>query len=174
MPYLVISSSLNPESRSRLLARSAFECLKESGVEVEWLDLAEHPLPLCDGNSVYELKEVEEVGGRIKRAEGILLGLPIYNYGANAAAKNLIELTGEAWSNKVVGFLCAAGGKGSYMSVMGIAGSLMLDFRCLVVPRFVYATGDAFGKDSVTDPKINERIVELAGELHRICTALKK
>jgi FMN reductase len=38
--------------------------------------------------------------------------------------------------NKVVGFLCAAGGKSSYMSVMRLANSLMLDFRCLIIPHF--------------------------------------
>ena len=76
--------------------------------------------------------------------DGIVVATPIYNYDASAAAKNLVELTGRAWQNKVVGFLCAAGGDGSYMSIMALANSLMLDFRCVIVPRFVYATGGAF------------------------------
>ena len=72
--------------------------------------------------------------------KAILLATPIYNYDVSAAAKNMVELTGSAWRDKTVGFICAAGGTSSYMSVMGLANSLMLDFRCIILPRFVYAT----------------------------------
>ena len=110
MSYLVISSSLNPESRSRVLAQDALKALKDTGVETQWLDLADYSLPLCDGHTAYDEPQVQEVKAFVHKAEGILLAVPIYNFDANAAAKNLIELTGSSWSEKVVGFLCAAGG----------------------------------------------------------------
>ena len=116
----------------------------------------------------------EELREKIQNAKGILFAVPIYNYDVNAAAKNLIELTGDAWTNKVVGFLCAAGGKGSYMSVMSLANSLMLDFRCLIIPRFVYSTGEDFEEGEITDPNVRDRVSELAKELDRICMALSK
>ena len=171
MTFLVISSSLNPKSRSRLLAQVAFNSLEQMKAPVEWLDLAEHSIPLCDGDSVYEDPEVKKLEDMILRAQGILLAVPIYNYATNAAAKNLIELTGEAWSNKVVGFLCAAGGRGSYMSIMSLANSLMLDFRCLIIPRFVYSTGEAFKEGKIANPEVKDRIIELVIELSRICAA---
>jgi FMN reductase len=95
----------------------------------------------------------------------------------NAVAKNLIELTGRAWIYKLVGFMCAAGGQASYMSVMNIANSLMLDFRCLVVPRFVYALGDAFGNDRtedmfVADEGILERLQELTDMTVKLSAAV--
>jgi FMN reductase len=90
------------------------------------------------------------------------MAVPIYNYDVNAAAKNLVELTGRSWTDKVVGFLCAAGGRSSYMAVMGVANSLMLDFRCLIIPRFVYADGSAFAGDGISDEKVQERVQELA------------
>ena len=98
--------------------------------------------------------------------------VPIYNFDVNAAAKNLIELTGSSWSGKVVGFACAAGGKSSYMSVMGVANSLMLDFRAHIVPRFVYATGESFGEDSVSDPDLQQRLKEFSNEMTRVTQAL--
>ena len=174
MANLVISSSLNPKSRSRLLALIAFKTLKNMDVSVDWLDLADHSIPLRDGDSAYKNSKVKELREKIQNAKGILFAVPIYNYDVNAAAKNLIELTGDAWANKVVGFLCAAGGKGSYMSVMSLANSLMLDFRCLIIPRFVYSTGEDFGEGEVTDPKVGNRVSELAKELDRICMALSK
>ena len=56
---------------------------------------------------------------------------------------------------------------------MAFANSLMLDFRCLIVPRFVYATGDSFDGDELTDKKVIKRIEELANELIRYGEALR-
>ena len=58
------------------------------------------------------------------------------------------------------------------MSVMSIANSLMLDFRCVIVPRFVYATGSAFRDGAVSDKKLAGRIDELANDLVRFAKAL--
>ena len=174
MTNLVISSSLNPKSRSRLLALIAFKTLKNLGESVDWLDLADHSITFCDGDSTYKNSKVKELREKIQNAKGVIFAVPIYNYDVNAAAKNLIELTGDAWTNKVVGFLCAAGGKGSYMSVMSLANSLMLDFRCLIIPRFVYSTGEDFKEGEVIDPKVRDRVSALAKEIDRICIALSK
>src|ERR1043166_5008958 len=98
---------------------------------------------------------------------------PVYYYDVAAAAKNLFELTGSAWEVKVVGVLCAGGGMSSYMSVMAFANSLMLDFRCVIIPRFVYATGRAFEGDDLKDKEVGERIEELADELMKFTKALR-
>jgi hypothetical protein len=87
--------------------------------------------------------------------------------------KNLINRNFK-WNEKLVGFLCAAGGKSSYMAVMSLANSLMLDFRCFILPRFVYSVSDDFGEDEVTNPKVKERVSKLAKELDHICMILKK
>jgi len=163
--YLVISTSLNPESRSRLLARAAREQLARHTEQVEYLDLQDFPLPFCDGGACYANENVQRLGGLVRDARGVLLVTPIYNYDANAAAKNVVELTGKAWTDKVVGFLCAAGGKVSYMALMGLANSLMLDFRALVLPRFVYTTGADYDGQSIKNEDIQERVAELA---HRV------
>lgn len=173
MPRLVISCSLDPDSRSRVLAQRAAQQLEASGQVVDWLDLQETVLPLCDGSRVYDDPLVEAVARRIREAEGILLAAPVYNYDVNAAAKNLLELTGRAWERQVVGFLLAAGGQSSYMSVMGFANSLMLDYRCLILPRFVYATGQAFAGEVITEPLIDSRIAELVETLVKVADAVR-
>jgi FMN reductase len=164
MSYLVISTSLNPDSKSYLLAREAERQLSAAGHKVEFLDLRKVLLPLCDGAAAYGRTSVRRVTEKIKKASCILVAVPIYNYDAGAAAKNLVELTGEAWSEKTVGFLCAAGGRSSYMSVMGLANSLMLDFRCLVIPRFVYADKSAFQGGAIADDTIVRRIEEFVAK----------
>jgi NAD(P)H-dependent FMN reductase len=160
MPHLVISTSLNPASKSYVLAREAFQQLSDGGHEVEFLDLRKVKLPFCDGADCYSKPSVARVRAKIEKATTIIVAVPIYNYDCGAAAKNLVELTGRAWTDKTVGFLCAAGGRSSYMSVMAFANSLMLDFRCLVIPRFVYAEGSAFTADTISDETIVERVGE--------------
>ena len=59
------------------------------------------------------------------------------------------------------------------MAVMAYANSLMLDFRTVIIPRFVYATGDAFDGDEVTDKKVQARIEQAADELVRFTQALR-
>jgi FMN reductase len=168
--YLVISTSLNPESNSRIMAKSVFDELAKID-KVKFIDLKDYPLPICDGDSCYADKNVQELGAMIGSARCVLLAAPVYNYYLSAAAKNLIELTGRAWTDKLVGFLCAAGGKSSYMSVMNVANSLMLDFRCLIIPRFVYAEGSSFQADQITDRDLQKRIVELADTSRRLIAA---
>src|SRR5437762_5206657 len=156
------------------MGRIAFRRLEKAKVECQWLDISELGLPLCDADACYTQPASQKVSKAIKAADGILLATPVYNYDVAAAAKNLVELTGSAWEERVVGFLCAAGGMNSYMSVMAFANSLMLDFRCLIVPRFVYATGDAFDGDELKDKKVIKRIEELAGEIIRYGQALRR
>jgi NAD(P)H-dependent FMN reductase len=168
----LVSGSLNPESLSRQMAQHAGKTLQSLGAEVDFIDLQKIQLPMCDGDSAYSHPEVERTRARIEAAKGILIAAPVYNFYLNAAVKNLIELTGSAWEDKVIGFLNAAGGYSSYMSVMSIANSLMLDFRCVVVPRFVYAVGSAFRDGVVSDGKVAQRIDELASELVRFASRL--
>jgi FMN reductase len=172
--YLVVSTSGNPDSNSRRMGRIAFACLEKAKVDCEWLDISELGLPLCDADKCYTQPAAQKLSATIEAADAILVATPVYNYDVSAAAKNMVELTGSAWEDKIVGFLCAAGGMNSYMSVMAFANSLMLDFRCIIIPRFVYATGHSFDGDKLKDEKVARRIEEVAGELIRFGQALRR
>ena len=154
------------------MAEHAANSLDSLGAQVDFIDLQQVKLPMCDGDTAYSDPEVEKTRTRIEEAAGILVAAPVYNFYMNAALKNLVELTGSAWEGKIVGFLNAAGGDSSYMSVMSMANSLMLDFRCVIVPRFVYATGRLFGTAPFRTQKLAGRIDELANELVRFAKAL--
>ncbi len=171
--YLVISTSGNPDSNSRRMGRVAFEFLQKAKVDCEWLDIGKLGLPLCDADACYTQPEARKIGQVVEGADGILLATPVYNYDVSAAAKNLVELTGSAWEDKIAGFLCAAGGMSSYMSIMAFASSLMLDFRTVIIPRFVFATGSSFDNDSITDTKVRARVQQLARDLIRFTSALR-
>ncbi len=167
MKITVISCSLHPVSRSNVLALQAVEELKQLNAEVQLYDLRDYTLEFCDAVLAHKIPDAQTIIAAIRDASAVLMAVPIYNYDVNAAAKNLLEIGGRAWNNKVVGFMCVAGGKSSYMSVMSLANNLMLDFRCLIVPRFIYATGDDFGNDRteemyISSDEIKTRLQELA------------
>lgn len=170
--FLVISCGLSEDSRSAVLARYAYQIIKENN-HVEWFDLRENPLPFCDGRTSYQQPEVKIISQKINEANGILIALPIYNYSVSAVSKNLIELTPDSWNRKVVSFLCAAGGHRSYMGVLSFANSLMLDYTCTILPDFVYAHEKDFDNSQIVNEKVIQRVQKMTKHLIAYTTALK-
>ena len=146
--------------------------LENSIDNVEFFDLQDNPLPMCDGDKCYDLPEVLEFREKVKNADGIIMATPVYNFNVSSGAKNIVELGGSMLYDKIFGFMCAAGGRNGYMSVMSLANSLMLDFRCYIIPKFVYATKHDFENGKITNSDIKERIKELGTELIRVSKAL--
>jgi hypothetical protein len=56
--------------------------------------------------------------------------------------------------------------------VMSFANSLMIDYRCFIIPKFVYALKSDFSGNEINSPDIKERINELGKDLVRISNAL--
>ena len=168
MTFLIISTSLRSGSRSQIMAKY----LQENINDVELFDLQDNPLPMCDGDECYDLPEVIAFREKVESAEGIIMAIPVYNFNVSSGAKNIVELGGSKLYDKTFGFMCAAGGRNSYMSVMSLANSLMIDFRCYIVPKFVYATKHDFQDGKITNSEIKDRIEELGAELVRVSKAL--
>ena len=161
---LIVASSMSAKSRSRQLARLAFAKLDRTGVPTTLLDLSETPLPFGGSAAGWSDPNVARLRVQTTAATHILFAVPIYNYDVNAVAKNYIELMGEdALGGKTVGFLISAGGGGSYMSVLPFANSLMLDFRCWIVPRFLYVSKDL--ENGVLPAPLEERLDALLHDL---------
>ena len=176
MKIVIISSSLTKESNSLILAKYAQKYIqKKADIEVQLINLQDHPLPLCCPDDAEMNKNVIGLENVISAADALIFSTPIYNYEVNAALKNLLDLTGKAWNEKVIGMMCSAGGNNSYMAVMGFANSLMLNFRCIIIPRFVYASDDAFNeaKNEISSKKIISRIKELCDTTIKLGKAIK-
>jgi hypothetical protein len=59
------------------------------------------------------------------------------------------------------------------MSIMPFANSLMLDYRCHIIPRFVYAAPSHIDEGTFGDEAVNSRIEEFAAEMQRVTEALR-
>ena len=172
MAYLVISCSLNPQSRSRVLARAAAARIEASGDGVDFVDLRKHSLPPCDGGITALDANAQVLARRIADSDGVIVACPVYNFNVSSSVKNLVELTGDAWRDKVVAIVCASGGEASYMAHLGIANSLMLDFRCVIVPRFVHAGELEVTPDSIVSAETQRRLDETISLFLRMARAL--
>ncbi len=178
MHFAVVCCSMNPCSRSSVLAHHAAGELAELGHHAPVHDLSDHDLPFAGPAEAWAHPEVARLRAATAAADGLLIATPIYCYGANAAAKNFIELTGDGLIDKPVGFLCTADGNRSYMAIMSLVNELMLDFRCLVVPRFVYAIKDDFHFAAgeaiqVESDEVRRRVRDLAAALARLAGGLR-
>ena len=76
MPYLVISTSLNPESRSFLLAKEAHRLLSLKD-KADFLDLRKVRLPHFDGGKSAQSRAVKRVKEKIQNATTIIIAAPM-------------------------------------------------------------------------------------------------
>jgi FMN reductase len=165
---LILATSLSENSRSRVLARFALDALRERAIATEWIDLRDlGDLPLAGSAAAHEgTASLVTLRDAMQEATHVLFAVPVYNFSPSAAAKNVIELMGEKeLAGKTVGFLCAAGGPRGYMSILPLANALMLDFRCWIVPRFVYATGGDIKDGEIVSEDVRHRIDQLLTEM---------
>ncbi|MCP2015729.1 FMN reductase [Deinococcus sp. HSC-46F16] len=167
MKFAVLSTSLDPQSRSRWMAGLAAEQLRAEGHEVTLLDLRETPLPPFDNDTCYAHPHAEVYHRAIREADGVFLAVPVYNWGLGSGAKALVELTGStdperglhgAWFDQPVTFLVSGGLAHGYLSHGAFAFGLMTDFRCVVNPHFVYTTGADWAEDGVPGEWLVERL----------------
>ena len=80
------------------------------GVDVDLVDLWEHPLPLFDGPLPrtlrnYPTEDVARLGRRIDAADGFVLLTPEYNHGYSGALKNAMDHTFVQGHRKKVAFV---------------------------------------------------------------------
>ena len=157
MKFLVLSTSLSPSSRSRILARAAFDRLPDVH-ESTWMDLQSEGLPLCDGGPAAD-ERVDRLRRTVASCDGVLITFGIYNYLAPAATKNAVEWAGRAaFEGKVVAFAAVGGGPGSLPCVASLTTPMLLDFGAVVCPNFVYTTGGSFVDDALVDPDVQGRL----------------
>ena len=174
MKIAIISSSLNKKSNSLALAEYAVNHLKNKNVDVNFINMQDYTLPLCCAEEAYDHVNVKIIKSLIKDCNSLIISTPIYNKDVNAVLKNLLDLAGDIWSEKIVGLMCSAGGQFSYMALMPFANSLMLNFRCIIIPKFVYVTGSDFNDQhsEISNPEVIERIEELCETVKSYTTKL--
>ncbi len=176
MKIAILNSNLAPGGKTGNLVDELYALFQADGHDAETFHAGDLELPHCDGYLCYKDKKTIALAEALAPVEAIVLVSPVYNYDLNAAAKNLIELTGNSWKGKAVGLVVTAGGERSYLSPLGFMNSLGSDYRCLVSPRFVYVSRSDFSEDNTlpADSPVRDRLGFLAREIPILAEAAQK
>lgn len=128
---------------------------KHPDADLDLLDLHETQLDPFRGFGLDYSDATRDAVDRLKRAEVIILGSPVYNGSYSSAVKTLFEHTPyDALKGHVAAFILSAGGGKSFLQVRTHLEQLMTYYQVLVVPQAAYATAgelDAGIPDDVED-----------------------
>ncbi|ACX72059.1 NADPH-dependent FMN reductase [Methanocaldococcus vulcanius M7] len=98
MKVIGISGSPRPEGNTTLLVKEALKVIENEGIDVEFISLANKELNPCIGCNLCKeegkcpiIDDVEEILEKMKEADGIILGSPVYFGGVSAQLKMLMD-----------------------------------------------------------------------------------
>ena len=180
MQILILSSSLDKESRSRELGRICQRVLEAQAVNTVFIDLAHLNIPNFDNDTIYETEVYQQLHRTTLGSDGIVLCSPVYNWGLSAELKKYVEYIGStppdaslegALFDKVVTFVSAGGLPHSYTAFREMATSLMLDFKCIISPYHIYAHNRHWQDANLLEGKM-QRVEKSMSVLVELCTLL--
>lgn len=99
MKVLAINSSARKDGNTAILINTVLEELNKTGIETEMIQLAGNVIEPCkacwacggQGNCVHRKDSFREVFEKMKEADGILLGSPVYSANVSANMQALLE-----------------------------------------------------------------------------------
>ena len=117
---VIVGSTREGRFSEKLLPWLQSNLATRKDLNIEILDLRDHPLPLFDQpispayvqNGNYGHESVRAWGRKISEADGYIMIAPEYNHGYSAVLKNALDVVYGEWNKKIVSFV-------SYDSVGG-------------------------------------------------------
>ncbi|MCQ6253885.1 flavodoxin family protein [Methanocaldococcus sp.] len=98
MKVIGISGSPRPDGNTSLLVRESLNAITEEGIETEFISLAGKELNPCLGCNICKetgycqiLDDIDPILEKMKEADGIILGSPVYFGGVSAQLKMLMD-----------------------------------------------------------------------------------
>ena len=186
---LIFAGSARRESFNRRFARVAGQQVADAGGEATLLELADHPLPLYDGDleaasglpaNALKLKEI------FIAHDAFIFVSPEYNSSIPALLKNTIDWVSRPlpeqsgyvpFSGKPAALLSASPGHLGGIRGLRHLRDVLNELQMIVLPKQVSlpAANNAFdSQGQLTDPATNRRLGELVGELLGMAKRLAK
>ncbi len=184
---LVFAGSLRRDSYNKKLARVAADAAREAGADVTYVDLADLPMPLYDG----DLEAAEGLPAHAKRLktlmkehQAFLIASPEYNSSVSGVLKNALDWASRAEPNepalaaykgKVAGLLAASPGQLGGLRGLVTLRSILGNLQMLVIPEqlAVPKADAAFAADgTLVDPKQRSAVQAIAARVVRVAGAI--
>ncbi len=114
---VAVCGSRREGSYTRIALRHALAAAEEAGAETDFIDLGDVDLPLFHPDRD-EQGESADLMRRIREADGVILGSPVYHGTYSSTLKNFHDYCSfDEYEDTAVGLLAVAGG-GSYSSTL--------------------------------------------------------
>lgn len=181
---IALAGSLRENSFNKQLVRIAAEGARESGAEVQIIDLANFSIPLFSEDLEAEgtPEGVNDLRHLFAGSQGILLSSPEYNGSISGVLKNALDWLsrpskdiGPAFQGKVAGIMATSpGGLGG---IRGLAHTrdVLYNLGVIVNPKQI-AVPSAYSafddKGSLTDPEMTDRVKALGAQIHQLASNL--
>ncbi|MFB6220827.1 MAG: NADPH-dependent FMN reductase [Halolamina sp.] len=186
---VAVNGSMRDGSYTKAALHYALDAAETAGVETDYIDLATADLPLYDPDvDTEDAGEAADLLARMRAADGVLLGSPVYHSSYSAAFRNFHDYCSfDEYENTVAGLLVVAGG-GTIASTLGDMRSTVRGVHGWTLPTEVGLRGarnyfeerdgdpdpDKIGSDSryaFTDEDLRERTCTLG---YRVATYAKR
>lgn len=184
---LAFAGSTRKESWNKKLVRAAAASLAGTpDVEVTFIDLADYPLPLYDGD-LHDAQGLPENAKRLKQlfvdTHGFLVAAPEFNGSYPGVLKNALDwisasdksVPGEPFKGKVAALMSASPGQRGGLRGLEKLRELFLDMQILVLPE-IFAVGSiatVFNEAGrVSDERTAAKLRDLTAQLARTARKL--
>jgi len=157
-----VVGSLREDSYTRIALERALREAGAAGASTDLIDLRELELPVFDADT-REAGDAPELKRRIREADSILLGTPVYHGSYAAPLKNALDYCGfDEFEKKTVGLLAVAGGSFPITALDHLR-SACRALDCWVLPHqaAVPRAGNAIENGGFVDDELEERVARL-------------
>ncbi|MEO8872090.1 MAG: NADPH-dependent FMN reductase [Candidatus Kapaibacterium sp.] len=174
---LGICGSMRSRSATATAVGVALEGAKASGAEIDFLDLVDLDLPMCDAreDDASYPASVHAFRARVAEAQGIILGTPEYHNSLTGALKNALDLCSRTeLEHKMVGVIGVAGGSMGATNSVNHLRTIMRSVGAWVVPHQVsigHAGRVFYGPDGL-DPEYKTRLEKLGADVTKFARLL--
>ena len=163
---VALSGSQRDGSRTRHAVNQALEAAETRGATTKLVDLTTFDLPVFDPDHS-DAGDAQELRQLVRRADGVLLGSPVYHGSYSSVLKTAIDYCGfDEFEETTVGLLVVAGG-GFPSPALEHLRSVARTLNAWVLPNQVAIPNahSSFEDGELTDEALVERVETLGADL---------
>lgn len=157
---LIIQTSLHPESKTAIAAKTLLEEAHNLGIEAELLDLRDYDVELCDGRKIEDYNaSMQQIHAKVLGVDAYVLAYPVYNYSFSGACKNFIDIFSHDMQGKKCGVMhnsysvrSFADGYAELSKVLGLHDNVQM-----ILP-VVHTTHEDFSQGKIVNPKVIDKM----------------
>ncbi|HET9278152.1 MAG TPA: NADPH-dependent FMN reductase [Flavitalea sp.] len=153
MKCAIILGSIRIGRQSHRIAYYLEKKLRERGIDVIMIDLAEHPLPMMEednGRLRSPADDISIVGAKLKEADSMILVSPEYHGSFSGVLKNALDFYWAEFKKKPIGVVTTGSGKMGGINASTQMQHVVLSLGAyplptkLLIPEIQYAFNDQY------------------------------